>query len=159
MPPKLLVDYEEINLEDVEYGIEEIRKFNQQRYEMEQLTGIIRFAPEHKYVVGFKAVTNKEFWIRGHVPGRPLMPGVVMCEAAAQLCSFYYLKALPEFHNQFLGFGGMRDVKFRGTVVPGDRLILAAKCTEMKTRRATFLTQGLVNDKVIFEATIIGMPV
>ncbi len=159
MPPKTLVNLEEIDLNSVEVDVEGIRQSNPQRYEMEQLSGIIRFAPEQGYVVGYKDITENEFWIRGHIPARPLMPGVIMCEAAAQLCTYYYKNALPEAKSRFVGFGGMQDVKFRGTVQVGDKLILIAKSTELKPRRATFRTQGLVDGKIVFEATIIGMPV
>ena len=67
-----------------------------------------------------------EFWVRGHMPGFPLLPGVLMCEAAAQLGA-YYLCAYRPFDGDFLGFGGMDNVRFRGKVSPGDRLVLIAK--------------------------------
>ncbi|MFH1549039.1 MAG: 3-hydroxyacyl-ACP dehydratase FabZ family protein [Planctomycetota bacterium] len=159
MPPKTLVNLEEIDLNTVEVDIEGIRQSNPQRYEMEQLTGIIRFAPEQGYVVGYKDITENEFWVRGHIPERPLMPGVIMCEAAAQLCTYYYKNSLPESRDRFVGFGGMQDVKFRGTVQVGDKLILIARSIELKPRRATFQAQGLVDGKIVFEAKIIGMPV
>ena len=53
---------------------------------------------EKSQILGYKDVTDNEFWIRGHIPGRPLMPGVIMIEAAAQLCSFF----LKEIFNQHL---------------------------------------------------------
>ncbi len=159
MPPKLLVNLDDIDMNHVGVGIEDIRKVNPQRYEMEQLSGIIKFAPEEGYIVGYKDVTEDEFWVRGHIPGRPIMPGVIMCEAAAQLCSYYYMNSLPQDSERFVGFGGMTDVKFRGTVTVGDRLILIAKKVELKSRRAVFQTQGVVNGKIIFQAVIIGMPV
>ena len=160
MPPKLIVDLAGIDLSETQFDIEKVRKLNQQRYEMEQLSGIIKFAPEDDYVVGYKDVSDDEFWVRGHVPGRPLMPGVIMCEAAAQLCSFYYMMTLADGErDRFLGFGGMKDVKFRGTVVPGDRLIILARKIEIKPRRAIFNTQGVLDGKMVFEAGIIGMPV
>jgi 3-hydroxyacyl-[acyl-carrier-protein] dehydratase len=79
-----------------------------------------------------------------------------MCEAAAQLCSFYYKKFTAT--DKFVGFGGLDDVKFRGQVAPGDRLIIIARNTELNRRRSTFDVQGVVNGKIVFEGVIIGMP-
>jgi 3-hydroxyacyl-[acyl-carrier-protein] dehydratase len=72
---------------------------------MEQLTGILMFDPEQSLIVGYKDVKADEFWVRGHIPGRPLLPGVLMCECAAQLCSYYYSRATSQ--SRFVGFGGM----------------------------------------------------
>jgi 3-hydroxyacyl-[acyl-carrier-protein] dehydratase len=94
--------------------------------------------------------------VAGHIPGRPLFPGVLMVEAAAQLASFVFLHRMP--HVKFLGFSGLNDVKFRGQVVPGDRLILLDKGVEFRPRRIICEAQGLVNGTTVFEATIIGMP-
>ncbi len=157
MPPKYLTDLKEIDIDKPEMGIEEIRAINPHRHEMEQLTAILKFDPDNKIIVGYKDVTADEFWVRGHIPGRPLMPGVIMVEAAAQLCTFYYKKAIPD--DRFLGFGGVDKVKFRGTVVPGDKLILIAKNLELRPRRAIFDTQGVVDDRIVFEARIIGMAI
>ena len=159
MPPKLLTNIDDIDFSRDQFTIDDIRKYNQQRYEMEHLSGIVKFDLDEGVAVGYKDINDDEFWIRGHVPGRPIMPGVIMCESAAQLCSFYYMKSLPEAEDRFLGFGGMQDVKFRGVVVPGDKLVLIARSIEMKERRAIFDTQGLVNGKMVFQARIIGMPV
>lgn len=157
MPPKLLIDLTGIDISRPEISIEEIRAINPHRYEMEQLSGILKFDPANKLIVGYKDITRDEFWVRGHIPGRPLMPGVMMVEAAAQLCTFYYKKCIPD--DRFLGFGGVDKVKFRGTVLPGDRLILVARNTELRPRRATFDTQGIVDGRVVFEGVIIGMAV
>ena len=159
MPPKFIVDIDDIDFTRDRFSIDEIRKYNRQRYEMEHLSGIVKFDMDEGVIVGYKDITDDEFWVRGHVPGRPLMPGVIMCEAAAQLCCFYYMKSLPEAENRFLGFGGMQDVKFRGVVLPGDKLILLARRVEIKERRAIFDTQGVVDGKMVFQARIIGMPV
>ncbi len=156
MPPKPLVDLSAIDLSRVVADKEEIRRHNAQRYEMEQLDGIIHLDVEEGVAVGFKDVRGDEFWARGHIPGRPLFPGVLMCEAAAQLCSFYFQKAAKL--ARFIGFGGMEGVKFRREVVPGDRLILIAKEVDVRPRRATLSCQGFVGDNMVFEATIVGMP-
>ena len=157
MVKQLLVDLSTLDLSQTEFDIEAIRELNLQRFEMEHLNGIAKFDPDHDYMVAYKDVTDDEFWVRGHIPGRPLLPGVIMLEAAAQACSWYYRKATGV--DAFLGFAGIDSVKFRGTVVPGERMYIICKNIELKRRRAIFETQGVVDGKLAFEAIIIGMPI
>lgn len=157
MPQDILVDLSNLDLNKPIMDIEAIRAVIPHRYEMEQLNGIVKFDPENKIIIGYKDVSVREFWVRGHIPGRPLMPGVLMLEAAAQLCTYYYKKTIQD--DRFLGFGGIDRVKFRGKVIPGDKLILIAKNKELRSRRAIFDTQGVVDGKLVFEGVIIGMVV
>ena len=157
MPPQLLFPMEQLDPNKLWASMDVVRKFNQQRFEMEQIDGILHFDTAAALAVGVKNCRPDEFWVRGHVPGRPLLPGVLMCECAAQVCSFLYANQ-AETAGRFLGFGGMEGVKFRGQVVPGDRLIMMAKGIDMRPRRSIFQTQGVVNGKLVFEGQIIGMP-
>ncbi|HHT9129192.1 MAG TPA: 3-hydroxyacyl-ACP dehydratase FabZ family protein [Candidatus Wujingus californicus] len=157
MPQDILIDLNNIDLNKPIIDIEGIRAVVPHRYEMEQLSGIIKYSIEEGIIVGYKDVSNNEFWIRGHVPGRPIMPGVMMLEAAAQLCTYYYKQTTKD--ERFLGFGGVDKVKFRGKVVPGDKLIIIAKNKELRSRRAVFDTQGVVDGKLVFEGIVIGMVV
>ena len=158
MASKFIVGPSGIDPNTVTIPLEDIRKCNPQRYEMEHLQGILRFDPENGIVIGYKDQAEDEFWVKGHIPGRPLMPGVIMIETAAQLCSFYY-KWMNRDDDRFIGFGGVDGVKFRGTVAPGDKFIIVGKCLEMRSRRMIFDTQGVVDGKLVFEGKIIGMPV
>lgn len=154
------------NLEELEFDfdnplfdIDDIREVNPQRHEMEQLTGVVHLDTDAAGLVGFKDVTDQEFWIRGHMPGFPLMPGIVMCECAAQLAGFYARKN-QLLKGDFLGFGGMNDVRFRRPVFPGSRLILMAKVTSIRGgRRAEFEFQGYSDEKLVFSGTMIGVPI
>ena len=157
MPQEILIDLSTLDLSKSIVDMDEIGAIIPHRFEMEQINGIIKFDPEQKIIVGYKDVSNNEFWVRGHIPGRPLMPGVLMLEAAAQLCTYYYKKTTQD--DRFLGFGGVDKVKFRGKVVPGDKIILIAKNKELRSRRAVFDTQGVVNGNLVFEGVIIGMVV
>jgi 3-hydroxyacyl-[acyl-carrier-protein] dehydratase len=157
MPPQLLIDSSTYDVDSVVMTLEEIRKINLQRFEMEQLSGLLRFDPEAGEIVAFKDISDEEFWIRGHIPGRPIMPGVIMIEAAAQMSSLYF--GLVEKSDKFIGFGGVDDVKFRGQVTPGQRLILLGKLRELRPRRAIFDTQGVVEGRMVFQARITGMPI
>ena len=121
------------------------------------MTAILFVDDDARTIGAYKDVRPDEFWVRGHIPGRPLMPGVLMIEAAAQMSSFYYKYVQKD--PRFLGFGGVDGVKFRGQVVPGDRLLLVGKVVEIRNRRAVFDTQGVVGDRLAFEARITGMPI
>jgi 3-hydroxyacyl-[acyl-carrier-protein] dehydratase len=110
-------------------------------------------------IAGYKEITEAEFWVPGHMPGFPLMPGVVMCEAAAQLAAFYARK-YKLLGGDFVGFGGMDEIRFRGPVFPNCRLVLMARMKELRPgRRATFEFQGIVGDKIVFTGSMIGVPI
>src|SRR5262249_15030887 len=118
MPPVALIDPAKIDTSRILADQKGIRQANPQRFEMEQLTAIVLLDTKEHLIIGYKDVAPNEFWVRGHVPGYPLMPGVLICEAAAQLAS-YYCNEINVVKDGFLGFGGMEDVRFRGPVRPG----------------------------------------
>ena len=156
MPPPLLVDLNRIDLETVLFDANAVEAVNPHRYEMRHLDGVVHFDPDADVIVGYKDVREDEFWVRGHIPGRPILPGVIMVEAAAQLASFAAHKTSET--EGFIGFGGIEEVKFRISLVPGDRLYLLGKFTDRRKRRFKFAAQGVVNGKLAFEGNIIGMP-
>ncbi|RPI80215.1 MAG: beta-hydroxyacyl-ACP dehydratase, partial [Planctomycetaceae bacterium] len=92
MPPPALIDISQIDFSRPVFDIEAIRRINPQRNQMEHLTAVVYVDPVNHAVVGYKDITENEFWVPGHMPGFPLMPGVIMCEAAAQLAGFYAQK-------------------------------------------------------------------
>lgn len=157
MPPVALIDPATIDTSKILVDQEGIRKGNPQRFEMEQLTAIVMVDTKAHLIIGFKDIEPDEFWVRGHVPGYPLMPGVLMCEAAAQLAS-YYCHVIQIVKDGFLGFGGMEDVRFRGQVKPGDRLLLVSKAQKVNRRQTVFESQGFVGGNMVFHGQIIGVP-
>jgi 3-hydroxyacyl-[acyl-carrier-protein] dehydratase len=157
MPPPLILDPGSLDLDHIVADIDAIRKVNPQRFEMEALTAVVLFDPARKLIAGYKDVAHDAFWVRGHMPGFPLMPGVVLCEAAAQLCS-YYVMTQKCFDADFVGLGGLDDVKFRGIVRPGDRLVLVGQMTRERKMIAECSVQGFVGAKMMFEAKVQGIP-
>ena len=137
------------------YTRTDIEKINPQRYEMQQLDGILWYDKEKYLVLGYKDVTEKEFWVRGHIPERPLMPGVIMIESAAQLLS-YFVKQVYSVSG-FIGFASIDETKFRSTVVPGQRLYLLGHITAFKSRRYAADVQGVVDGNMAFETKVAGM--
>tara|TARA_B100000029_G_scaffold509547_1_gene599010 strand:+ start:1295 stop:1795 length:501 start_codon:yes stop_codon:yes gene_type:complete len=159
MPPPSLFPRNDLDFDNPQFDLDEVRKVNPQRHEMEQLTAVLVVHEDQNGLVGYKDVSNDEFWITGHMPGFPLMPGVVMCECAAQLAGFFARK-YNVLGGDYLGFGGMNDVKFRFPVFPGDRLLLMAKVTKVRpNRRAEFDFQGFVGDRMVFCGTMVGVPI
>ncbi len=155
----LIIDFSEYDLDHIVADIEQIRRINPQRHEMEQLSAIVYDNVERGICVGYKDVSHDEFWVRGHMPGMPLMPGVVMCEAAAQMCS-YHAQRHNLLNAEMIGFGGMDNVRFRGTVVPGDRLVVAAEKLQLRVGamiRCRF--QCYVAEQVVCEGQIRGIPI
>jgi 3-hydroxyacyl-[acyl-carrier-protein] dehydratase len=160
MPPPLLFDLSQIDLNAPPvFDKEAICRVNPQRFEMQQLDGILWYDKGKLQILGYKDVTEHEFWIRGHIPGRPLMPGVIMIEAAAQLSSFFIKQVFNE--QGFIGFAGIEEAKFRSIVEPGQRLYLLGHAIKYKHRKTTThvttAVQGVVGDTMVFEAIVSGM--
>lgn len=139
--------------------IEEIRKFNPQRHEMEQLTAVLYEDLETHSCAAYKQIAEDEFWVRGHMPGMPLMPGVMMLEAVAQLSS-YYTQKHDLLGAAMVGFGGVDEVRFRGVVVPGDRLVVMVRLDKARRGRMIVASfQGLVGDNLVLEGCLRGIPI
>jgi 3-hydroxyacyl-[acyl-carrier-protein] dehydratase len=157
MPPEAHFDPTRLDFDAVVADREAIRRVNPQRFEMEQLDAVVKVDREQHLLAGYKDVRAEEFWVRGHMPGYPLLPGVLMCEAAAQLCS-YYCMTNGLLQGDFIGFGGLENVRFRGLVRPGDRLVLIGKAIRLHRRQTVFNVQGFVGATMVFHADIIGVP-
>ena len=155
MPPQYLFDLTGIDLNKVVFDQEAIRACNPQRGDMEMLNAIVHVDPKKEELIGYKDIRADEFWVEGHIPGRPLFPGVLMIEAAAQLASFYTKQFLKL--EGFIGFGACDNVKFRGQVVPGNRLYILGKKTFYRHRRVGCDLQGMVDGNLVFEAQVTGV--
>lgn len=154
-----LFDITGIDLNHVVADIDVIRKYNPQRFEMEQLTAIVHQDPDNNRCIGYKDLTQDDFWVRGHMPGMPLMPGVIMLEAIAQMCS-YFVQRYDLLGAAMVGFGGLEEVRFREPVLPGDRLYLL--CELVRVRRGAIIVskfQGMVRDSIVVEGVLKGVPI
>jgi 3-hydroxyacyl-[acyl-carrier-protein] dehydratase len=155
----LLFDISTLDPTKVVADLEEIRRYNPQRFEMEQLTAVVHVDPVRVLCIGYKDLTDKDFWVRGHMPGMPLMPGVVMLECVAQLCSYFVLK-YDMLGCEIVGFGGLENVKFRDPVFPGSRFWVI--CEKTRLRRGAMVTckfQGIVDNQVVLEGELKGVAI
>ena len=161
MPPRSLIDLSKVDPDAVVADIEAIRASNPQRYEFEQLSHICYLDKEAEELVGVLDVPADVWWGRGHVPDRPLMPGVLMLESAAQVCSWFVHQVYDasKYPGRIFGFGGIDNVKYRSAIFPPDRLVIVGKAQSIRPRRAIFETQGYHGDleRMVFQATITGL--
>jgi len=108
---------------------------------------------EGRRAVGVKNVTINDNFFKGHFPGRPVMPGVLIVEAMAQVGGILMLSQAKNL-GKIAYFMSANNVKFRKTVVPGDQLILEVEVVRVKSRIGQVRTQAKVEDKVVAEADI-----
>jgi 3-hydroxyacyl-[acyl-carrier-protein] dehydratase len=158
MPVKeFIVDPAEIDCTSIVAGIGTIRQYLLQRDAMEQLTAIVRDDVEQHICIGYRDISPNEFWVSGHMPGMPLLPGVLMCELAAQVLT-YHIQRNDLSGAEVVGFGGLDGVKFRGVVKPGDRLVMVIQVT--KHRRGRMVScrfQGFVGESLVCEGELAGV--
>ena len=113
--------------------LEEIQKLLPHRYPFALVDRIIEYVPGER-AVGIKNVTFNEPHFQGHFPGRPIMPGVLIVEAMAQVGGVV-LTQLPEVEGGLFVFAGMDKVRFRRQVIPGDQLVMTVELLCIKRRR------------------------
>jgi UDP-3-O-[3-hydroxymyristoyl] N-acetylglucosamine deacetylase/3-hydroxyacyl-[acyl-carrier-protein] dehydratase len=104
-------------------------------------------------IVGIKNVTFNEQFFQGHFPGTPIMPGVLIVEAMAQVSGLLFAQRL-ELTGKLAMLVSMDNVKLRKAVVPGDQLLLTAETIRLRKRTAHCRCRAMVGDTVVAEAEI-----
>jgi len=104
-----------------------------------------------KRATGLKNVTINDYFFEGHFPGRPVMPGVLILEALAQVGGVMML-ASEENRGKLAFFLSADNVKFRKTVLPGDQLMLQVEAGKVKSKTAQVFGKAFVDGKIVAEA-------
>lgn len=150
-----LFDLTGIDLAGTHSTREEIAATIPHRAEMALLDKIVWASEDHTKGIASVQVTGEEFWVRGHFPHRPMLPGVLMVEAGAQLSCWLWQKRQPK--PCLAAFLRIENAVFRQSVTVGHEMFVL--CKEIKATPRRFFTdiQGLVNNQICFEARISGM--
>jgi UDP-3-O-[3-hydroxymyristoyl] N-acetylglucosamine deacetylase/3-hydroxyacyl-[acyl-carrier-protein] dehydratase len=130
----------------------DIQKILPHRYPFLLVDKIIELEPD-KRAVGIKNVTINEHFFTGHFPGRPVMPGVLIVEAMAQVAGVLMLNK-KENVGKVAYFMSLDKAKFRKTVLPGDQLRLEVKVVKLRSRIGQVHTRALVDGQLVSEADL-----
>lgn len=132
------------------FNVKEIHKLLPHRYPFALVDRIIDYVPGKK-AVGLKNITFNEPQFQGHIPKMPIMPGVLIVEAMAQVGGVVLVQ-MPGMEDSFFAFAGIDKLRFRRPVVPGDQLIMTVELLSFKMSRiAKMKGQATVDGKVVAE--------
>jgi beta-hydroxyacyl-ACP dehydratase FabZ len=140
----------------VEIRIDEILKILPHRYPFLLVDRILE-VEAGKRVVGIKNVTFNEEFFQGHFPGNPVMPGVLVLEAMAQVSAFGLLGVVPDRERKLLYLSGVDRCKFRRPVVPGDQLRIEAEILSLRPRVCKCRATAKVDGALCAEAELLSV--
>ncbi len=123
------------------------------RYPFLLVDRIIELVPRVK-IVGLKQVTINEYFFQGHFPGAPVMPGVLIVEAMAQVGAVFALREFEDRSQKLVLFSAINDARFRHPVVPGDTLILEVVALRLGTRVQKMRGEAKVDGRIVAEAVL-----
>jgi 3-hydroxyacyl-[acyl-carrier-protein] dehydratase len=153
-----IVDLKTLDLSRAVVSEQELRDALPHRAEFQLLDAVVHFDREGGIAVGYKDWDHDPWWAKGHVPGRPLMPGVLMLEGAAQIATFLVKQVSGWSRDRMIGLAGIDEVRIRGQVVPPARVWFVSSIVNISGRRlAKMRTEVFCNDQLILEAKIMGV--
>jgi len=139
----------------VEIGITEILRILPHRYPFLLVDRILE-VEKGKRIVGIKNVTYNEEFFQGHFPGNPVMPGVLILEAMAQVAAIGLFGVVPDHEKKLLYLSGVDRCKFRRPVLPGDQLRIEAEIVQLRSRACRCKAAATVAGALCAEAELLS---
>lgn len=137
---------------EISLDIKEIQEILPHRYPFLFVDSIESLEPLKK-AVGYKNVSINEYFFQGHFPQEPVLPGVIIIEALAQVGAISLLYD-EKFKGKIAYFGGIKNVRFREKVIPGDRLRLEVEIVKMKGSIGIGKGTAKVGNKIVCEGEL-----
>jgi 3-hydroxyacyl-[acyl-carrier-protein] dehydratase len=138
------------------YGIDKILKLLPHRYPFLLVDQVLEFEPGTE-LRALKNVTINEPFFQGHIPGIPIMPGVLILEAMVQAGALLLCESLPKEQHARICFSGIDKARFRAPVVPGNQLVFEVKIIKQRQRVFKINGEAFVNRKRVAEAEIMAL--
>jgi 3-hydroxyacyl-[acyl-carrier-protein] dehydratase len=126
------------------------------RYPFLLVDRIIELVPRER-IVGIKQVSINEPFFQGHFPGAPVMPGVLVVEALAQVGAVLALREIEDRDQKLVLFTGIREARFRKPVVPGDTLTLEVTALRIGSRIQRMRGEAKVDGELVADADIMSV--
>lgn len=136
----------------------ELRELLPHRDTFQMLDAVVHLDRERGVAVGYKDWDSNPWWAKGHIPGRPIMPGVLMIEGAAQIATLLVKQLSDWSRDRMIGLAGLDGVRLRGQVVPPARVwFVAGNCNISGRRLAKMDAQVFCNGQMTLETQIMGV--
>ena len=152
---RALADHRRLSRRDAVADVTRIMRFLPHRYPMLLVDRIVELDPG-KRVVGIKNVTINEPFFQGHFPGHPVMPGVLIVEAMAQVGGLLLMEGGEEAENRVVYLMGVDRARFRQPVTPGDTLVFEVELLQFRRNVCKLKGKGFVDGKVVAEAELMA---
>ncbi len=136
-------------------GVDQILEYLPHRYPMLLVDRVVDFETG-KRIVGIKNVTINEPFFQGHYPGHPVMPGVLIIEAMAQVGGLLLMDTVENPEDKVVYFMSLNNVKWRRPVTPGDRLVFELELVQLRSQTCKMRGEGFVDGKLVAEADLMA---
>ena len=154
-PP--LVDLSGLDLSRDVMTDDELRSLVPHAHEFRMLDGICHLDVERGLVVGHRDFEEDPWWAKGHVPGMPIMPGVLMIEGCAQAAAVLMKKRDGCPAHKFIALGGIDRARFRGVVEPPAKVYFVSVVGTVGSRMFKYPAQCFVDGKMVMEMQLLGV--